>query len=191
MKRYLKIPMTAAIAVAASALAAVALAASTADADIDARVDATLNRFYAQSEGNHNLAQKAAAVLVFPRVTKAGAGVGGEFGKGALMVHGSTVGYYKVTGGSIGATLGVAYHSEVILFMTDEARDHFMHSSDWSIGADAGVAVVKKGAEAQYGTETLHKPVLAFIFGEKGLMGDVSLAGAKVSKLPERQAQAQ
>ncbi len=83
-------------------------------------------------------------MLVFPRVTKAGAGVGGEFGKGALLVHGRTVGYYKVTGGSIGATLGVAYHSEVILFMTDEARDHFMHSSDWSIGADAGVAIVKK-----------------------------------------------
>ena len=189
MNRHLKILMTAAIAAAASALAAVALAAST--AEIDARVDATLNHFYAQSDANHNLAQKAAAVLVFPRVTKAGAGVGGEFGEGALLVHGRTVGYYKVTGGSIGATLGVAHHSEVILFMTDEARDHFMNSSDWSIGADAGVAVVKKGAEAQYDTGTLHKPVLAFVFGERGLMGDISLQGAKVSKLPERQAQAQ
>jgi lipid-binding SYLF domain-containing protein len=189
MKRYLKIPMLAAIAAAASALAAIALAANT--AAIDANVEAALNRFYAQSEANHDLTQKASAVLVFPRVTKAGAGVGGEFGEGALLVHGRTVGYYKVTGGSIGATLGVAHHSEVILFMTDAARDHFMNSSDWSLGADAGVAVVKKGAEAQYATDTMHKPVLAFVFGERGLMGDVSLEGAKVSKLPQRQAQAQ
>jgi lipid-binding SYLF domain-containing protein len=189
MKRYLKIPMAAAIAAAASVLAAVALAAST--ADIDANVDATLNRFYAQSDANRGLAQKAAAVLVFPRVTKAGAGIGGEFGEGALQVHGRTVGYYKVTGGSIGATLGVAHHSEVILFMTDAARDHFMSSSDWSLGADASVAVVRKGADAQFDTETLHKPVLAFVFGEKGLIGDVSLEGAKVSKLAQRQAQAQ
>jgi lipid-binding SYLF domain-containing protein len=189
MKRYLNVPMTAAIAAVASVLAAVALAANS--AAIDTRVDATLNRFYAQNDANRDLVQKAAAVLVFPRVTKGGVGLAGEFGEGALQVHGRTVGYYKVTGGSIGATLGVAHHSEVILFMTDAAREHLMNSSDWSLGADAGVAVVKKGAEAQYDTETLHKPVLAFVFGERGLLGDVSLEGAKVSKLPQRQAQAQ
>jgi len=69
--------------------------------------------------------------------------------------------------------------------MTDEARDHFMNSADWTIGADTGVAVMKKGAGAEYDTGTLNKPVLAFVFGEKGLLGDVSLEGAKVTKLSE------
>jgi lipid-binding SYLF domain-containing protein len=181
--RYLRRPLAAAATAAlAAVLTAVALGANT--AEIDTRVSDTLNQFYSQSDKHRDLAQKASAVLVFPRITKAGAGVGGEFGEGALQTGGRTVGYYKVTGGSVGATLGVARHSEVILFMTDAARDHFMSSHDWSIGADASVAVVKKGAGGEYDTETLRKPVLAFLFNEKGLMGDISLQGAKISKLP-------
>lgn len=160
------------------------MASAASDADIDTRVTDTLNRFYSQSDRHRDLAHRASAILVFPRITKAGVGVSGEFGEGALEVAGRTVGYYKVTGGSIGATLGAARHSEVILFMTDAARDHFMNSRDWSLGADAGVAVVSKGAAGEYDTETLRKPVLAFVFGEKGLIGDVSLEGAKISKLP-------
>lgn len=187
--RYLKRPLAAAATVALAAmLTAVALGAST--AEIDTRVSAALNEFYSQSDKHRDLAQKASAVLVFPRITKAGAGVGGEFGEGALEVGGRTVGYYKVTGGSVGATLGVARHSEVILFMTDAARDHFMSSHDWSIGGDASVAVVSKGAAGEVDTQTLHKPVLAFLFNEKGLMGDVSLEGTKVSKLASGASQA-
>jgi lipid-binding SYLF domain-containing protein len=187
LNRYLRIPLAAAVTALAGVLTTVALGANT--ADVDSRVSDTLTRFYSQNDRHREMAQKASAVLVFPRVTKVGAGVGGEYGEGALQVGGRTVGYYKVTGGSVGATLGAARHSEVILFMTDAARDHFMNSHDWSIGADANVAVVKHGAGAEYDTATLHKPVLAFIFNEKGLMGDVSLQGAKISKLPEAQAQ--
>lgn len=187
LNHYMRIPLATAVTALAAVLTTVALGANT--ADIDSRVADTLSRFYSQNDRHREMAQKASAVLVFPRVTKAGAGVGGEFGEGALEVGGRTVGYYKVTGGSVGATLGVARHSEVILFMTDAARDHFVNSHDWSIGGDANVAVVKHGAGAEYDTGTMGKPVLAFIFNEKGLMGDVSLEGAKISKLPAGQAQ--
>jgi lipid-binding SYLF domain-containing protein len=177
MKRQLLVSM------AAATVALWGAAASAAPTpEIDAGVQAALTRFYAQDPGHRELAHKAAAVLVFPRVTKAGVGVGGEYGEGALEVHGKTVGYYKVTGASAGATLGAARRSEVILFMTDEARDKFLNSRDWTVGVDAGVAVVK-GAGAQLDTETLRKPVVAFVFGEQGLIADVSLEGAKVSKL--------
>jgi hypothetical protein len=47
------------------------------------------------------------------------------------------------------------------------------------------VAVVKKGAGGNYDSETLKKPVLVFVFGEKGLMGDASLQGAKISKIKQ------
>ena len=187
LNRYLGIPLAAAVTALAAILTTVALGANT--AEIDTRVTDALSQFYSQNDRHRDMAQKASAVLVFPRVTKAGAGVGGEFGEGALQVGGRTVGYYKVTGGSVGATLGAARHSEVILFMTEAARDHFMNSHDWSIGADASVAVIKHGAGAEYDTAQLRKPVLAFIFNEKGLMGDVSLEGAKISKLPAAQAQ--
>jgi lipid-binding SYLF domain-containing protein len=173
-------------ALAAFFVAAGGLALAATPADIDAGVAGTLDRFYAQDQTHRDLTQKAAAVLVFPEVTKAGAGVGGEYGKGALEVSGRTVGYYKITGASVGATLGAARRSEVILFMTDAARDKFMHSHDWSIGADTGVAVAHKGAGADYEAGRLNKPVLAFVFGEKGLIADASLEGAKISRLPQQ-----
>jgi len=174
--------LTGAVAAIALAFSALAVAAST--PEINARVEAALSRFYAQGPNHRELANKASAMLVFPSITKAGAGVGGEYGEGALQVHGKTVGYYKLTGASAGATLGVARRSEVILFMTDAALEKFMNSKDWTVGIDAGVAVVK-GAGAQYDSETLRKPVVAFVFGEKGLIADVSLEGAKVTKLPQ------
>lgn len=172
------------VAVIFGALAATAaLALDT--AALDKEVAATLERFYALSKNNQFLEQNAAAVLVFPKITKAGVGVGGEHGDGALLENGKTVGYYSISGASIGLTLGVSEHSQVILFNTAEARDKFLKSSNWSMGADASVAVVKKGAGGTYDSETLKKPVLAFVFGEKGLMGDASLQGAKINKIKQ------
>jgi lipid-binding SYLF domain-containing protein len=172
------------VAVVFGALAATAaLALDT--AALDTKVAATLERFYSLSKNNRFLEQNAAAVLVFPTITKAGAGVGGEHGDGALLENGKTVGYYSISGASVGLTLGVSQHSQVILFNTAEARDKFLKSSNWSIGADASVAVVKTGAGGTYDSETLKKPVLAFVFGEKGLMGDASLQGAKISKIKQ------
>jgi lipid-binding SYLF domain-containing protein len=173
----------AALAAVFATFSAAALALNT--PTIDTRVEGALNRFYAQGENHRELAHRAAAVLVFPRVTKAGAAVGGEFGEGALLVHGKTVGYYAVTGASVGATLGAARRSEVILFMTDAALDRFMQSHEWTMGADTGVAFMHRGAGGKYDTQTLNKPVLAFVFGEQGLIADASLQGAKISKLKE------
>jgi len=165
----------------AALLGSVALAVDT--AALDKQVAATLNRFYALKPENKSLVDHAVAVLVFPDITKAGIGVGGEHGDGALLEQGHTSGYYSITGASIGVTLGVSHHSEVIIFNTQAARDKFVNGQDWSIGADASVAVAKTGAGGNYDTTTLKKPVAAFVFGEKGLMGDASLGGAKISKI--------
>ena len=170
-----------AVAAVTALIATVAFAVDT--AAIDTQVSAALDRFYALNERNKYLADNAAAVLVFPSITKAGAGVGGEHGDGALLQGGKTVGYYSVSGASIGVTLGVSRHSEVILLQTPQARDKFLNSKDWSIGADTSVAVAKMGAGDRYDTQTLSKPVLAFVFAEKGLMGDASLQGAKISRI--------
>jgi lipid-binding SYLF domain-containing protein len=158
-----------------------ALAADT--ATIDKQVAGTLTRFDALSPKHPGLISHAVGVLVFPRITKAGVGVGGEHGDGSLSVGGKTVAYYSVSGASIGLTLGVARHSEVILFNSQQALDKFTNGGDWSIGADTSVVIMKDGAGGDYDVETLHKPVLVFVFGEKGLMGDASLKGAKISKI--------
>jgi lipid-binding SYLF domain-containing protein len=152
-------------------------------AEIDAGVQATLQSFYAQNAEHQELVKKAAAVLVFPHVTKAGVGLGGLHGEGALLVDGKIVKHFEVTGASLGATLGAAEHSEVILFMTKEAREDFQRSKGWTLSADAGVAVASKGAGVEYDTETLRRPVLSFVLGEQGLMGDLSLQGFRISPI--------
>jgi len=151
-------------------------------AEIDASVSDTLARFNTLNPNHEALLRKAAGVLVFPRVTKAGAGVAGEHGQGVLQVKGRTVGYYSVASASVGLTLGVAKHSEIIVFMTQDSLDKFVNSRGWSVGADAGIAVVK-GAAGDYDTQTLQRPILGFVFGEKGLIADVSLEGSKINRI--------
>jgi lipid-binding SYLF domain-containing protein len=169
------------VAVAALLFSAVSLGA-TKD-QIDARVQNTLIQFDQLSPTNQDLVGRAKGILVFPRVTKGGAGVAGEFGEGALRVNGQNVGYYSLASASVGLTLGVAKHDEIIMFMTQEALDKFTSTKGWAVGADTGVAVLSKGAGGDYDTKTLQRPILGFVFAEKGLIADVSLDGSKITQL--------
>lgn len=163
-------------------LAATAPSFAATKAELDASANKAMKHFYTLGSKNKELAGKAAGILVFPSVTKAGAGVAGEYGEGVLRVKGKTVDYYSVSSASVGATLGVGSHSEMIMFMTQEALDKFLESNGWSVGADAAVSVVTQGAGGEYDTATLGKPILGFVFSQKGLIGDLSLEGAKITK---------
>jgi len=130
-----------------------------------------------------DLVKKAQGVLVFPDVYKAAIGVGGEYGKGALRVGGKTGGYYSIASGSVGLQLGAEERNIVFMFMTPQALADFRNSSGWQAGANAGVAVVKKGSEGSVDTSQINAPVLVFVFGHAGLMADASVEGTKISKL--------
>ena len=174
---------------AVAALATLSLGATlsfaAARGDIDKDVTSTLSEFNALNEANAGLVKKAAGMLVFPHITKGGIGVAGEFGEGVLQVKGKTVGYYSVGGGSVGLTLGLAKRSEVIMFMTQDALDKFMKSDGWSIGADAGVTVVSTKLGADYDSMVQKSPILAFAFAGKGLIGDLSVEGSKITKIKD------
>jgi lipid-binding SYLF domain-containing protein len=152
-------------------------------AEIDASADKALKHFYTLTPANERLASKAAGVLIFGGVTKAGAGVAGEYGEGVLRLKGDSTDYYQVVSASVGLTLGVGKHREIIMFMTQDSLDKFMHSAGWSAGADSAIAVVKSGAGGEYDSETVGKPILGFIFGEKGLLADLSFEGSKITKI--------
>jgi lipid-binding SYLF domain-containing protein len=173
---------------AASSFAAVALLLSAVSfgatkAEINERVHVAMHQFYELNPQHKDLVARAKGVLVFPRITKGGVGVGGQFGEGALRIDGKNVDYYSIASASVGVTLGLAKRKEVILFMTQEALDKFVNSHGWTIGADTNVAVLSKGAGGSYDTQTLQRPILGFVFGEKGLIGDISLEGSKVTKI--------
>jgi lipid-binding SYLF domain-containing protein len=151
--------------------------------EIDVSVSDTLRRFTNANPAHAELLRKAVGVLVFPRITKAGAGIGGEHGDGALLKGGATADYYSLTSASVGLTLGAGQRSQILLFMTHEALSKFEASHSYSLGVDAQVAVVSQGAGGAYDTETLKKPILGFVFDEKGLIGDISLSGSKIKRI--------
>jgi lipid-binding SYLF domain-containing protein len=179
----MKRKLFAASGLAAAALLMSAVSFGATSAEIDERVHVAMHQFYELNPQHKDLVARAKGVLVFPRITKGGVGVGGEFGEGALRIDGKDVAYYSVSSASVGLTLGLAKHKEVILFMTQESLDKFTNSHGWTVGADTNVAVLSKGAGGDYDSKTLQRPILGFVFGEKGLIGDVSLEGAKITKL--------
>ncbi|MGF6777443.1 BPSL1445 family SYLF domain-containing lipoprotein [Paraburkholderia sp. GAS334] len=150
---------------------------------IDASVDGTISRLYSTVPGSRELVSKARGILVFPSVIQAGFIVGGQYGEGALRVGGATAGYYSTVSGSFGLTAGGQSKSIIFLFMTQDSLDKFRNSDGWSVGGDASVALVKIGANGSIDTTTATAPVEVFVMTNAGLMGDISIAGTKVTRL--------
>jgi lipid-binding SYLF domain-containing protein len=69
------------------------------------------------------------------------------------------------------------------MFMTGEALDKFRNSSGWEAGANAQVTMIDEGKAANISSVMADNPVIAFVFGQKGLMGDLSIQGSKITKL--------
>jgi len=113
---------------------------------INAEVNATLDRLFRHVPGTHELAGRAAGVLVFPTVLKAGMGIGGEYGEGALRVGGRTAGYFNTIAASFGFQLGAQARSVTILFMTPQALEAFRRVDGWKVGVDGSVAIITVGA---------------------------------------------
>lgn len=163
---------------------AAAPAANAASAhEIDVSVNETLDRFYHRIGGARELAHKAVGVLVFPSVVKAGLGVGGEYGEGALRINGRTVDYYNTLGASFGFQLGVQQRSVIIMFMTPEALDQFRRTRGWKVGVDGSVAIVTVGVGGAIDTNKITSPVIGFILDPKGLMYNLTLEGSKISRI--------
>lgn len=150
---------------------------------IDSKVDFAISKLYSTVEGSRELVSKSQGMLVFPSVVQAGFIVGGSYGEGALRVGGHTVGYYSTASGSFGLTAGGQEKTVIFLFMTQESLNDFRNSSGWSVSGDASVALVKVGANGKIDTTTATAPVQVFVMTNAGLMGDLSLAGIKVSRL--------
>ncbi len=95
------------------------------------------------------LMNRAKAVLIAPRIFKAGFFVGGEGGTAVLLVRGahgwSDPAFYTVGSASFGLQIG-AQESEMIMFvMSDRALNALMRDK-FQIGANAGIAVATLGS---------------------------------------------
>ena len=152
-------------------------------AELNATADEAVNSLFAESGAARELAEKADGMLIFPSVYKAGIGIGGEYGEGVLRIKGETVDYYSTAAASIGFQLGAQKKSIVLLFMTPEALKKFRASAGWEVGVDGSVALVEFGAGKEFDTNTIKDPIIGFVFGNKGLMYNLSLEGSKMTKI--------
>ena len=164
-------------------VAAPSISHAASAAAIDADVNATLHSFEDQIPGARELAIKAAGILVFPSVVKAGIGVGGEYGEGLLIIHGRPGGYYNLVSASFGFQLGVQSRSVIIMFMTQDALASLQNSYGWKAGVDGSIAIVTLGTGGSIDTENLTGPVIGFILDPTGLMYNLTLEGSKISPI--------
>ena len=176
--------MRIAVIAAAAMLATVAgdVVAASAE-EINIKVDAALDLFRQKVSGGDRFLDKAKGVLVFPNVIKAGLVVGGEYGEGALRVGAKTIAYYSTAAASIGFQLGAQSKTVVLVFLRQQALDDFRRSSGWKAGVDGSIAIVKWGVGEDINTVDIKDPIVGFVFNNKGLMYNLTLEGAKFTRI--------
>jgi lipid-binding SYLF domain-containing protein len=158
-------------------------AGKTAAAELSRDADASLKQLYANVPLAKALGPKAHAILVFPKVTKAGLGVGGQYGEGALLQKGKAIAYYNTTGASFGLQAGVQQYGYAMFFMNANALAQLDKAEGFEVGVGPSVVVVDKGMAKTTTTTTMKDDIYAFIFGQKGLMAGLGIQGNKITKI--------
>jgi lipid-binding SYLF domain-containing protein len=145
--------------------------------------EAALQSLYGNQPAAKALGDKAAGVLVFPNIVRAGFIIGGSGGEGVLYKKGVASGYYSSGSASVGLQAGMQSFGYAVFFMTDAELKKFQKGSGWDIGAAPTVVLVDAGLAKDLNTTTLKSNIYAFIFDQKGLMAGLSLQGQKISKI--------
>ena len=164
------------------ALGSVDISFAASAKEIDERADAALE-FLRNEMKNGVDYLNAKAVLVIPRAAKVGFIVGGEYGEGVMRIRGKTVDYYSLAGVSVGFQFGLQERNIILVFAEEEALKRFRESSGWKVGADGSVVLAETGVSGFADTTTANPFIIGHVFGQGGLMVNVSLEGAKFTKL--------
>jgi lipid-binding SYLF domain-containing protein len=164
------------------AVLAPALAAQT-DPEADRAAVAALRRLLSINPAARKLDRKAIAVLMFPKIVKAGFLFGGAYGEGALLRGVTTVGYYNSAAASYGLQAGIQWYSYALFFMNEGALNYLNASQGFEIGVGPSVVVVDDGMAKKFSSTTLTQDVYAVIFGQRGLMAGIGIEGSKITKI--------
>jgi lipid-binding SYLF domain-containing protein len=145
--------------------------------------EAALAGLYRVQPGTRELGDRARAVLVFPTITQAGLGIGGEYGRGCMIENGDVVGYYNVVGGTFGLQIGGQSFSQAYFFNSPEALKTFRDTKGLELGAGVTAVAASYGANGEITTSTLQKPVVVVSWGQSGLMAGATIEGAKITEI--------
>jgi SH3 domain-containing YSC84-like protein 1 len=132
-----------------------------------------------------SILDKADCVLVFPSVKKVAIGIGGSYGRGALVCRKGTKmngtwgapAMYSLDEGSLGIQLGSTATDFVLVIMNQKGADQILNGKT-KLGSNAAAAAGPTGAQAtSYNADAMNVDVLTYS-RSKGLFAGVSLEGA-------------
>jgi lipid-binding SYLF domain-containing protein len=129
------------------------------------------------------VSKKAKAILVFPKIVKAGLVFGGSYGEGVLIKGGVPSEYFNSVSASWGWQAGAESYAYFVFLMSDKAVKYLATSKGWEIGVGPSVVVVNEGAGKNFSTSTMKGDAYAFISDQQGLMASLSIEGTKISKI--------
>ena len=158
-----------------------AVAASAEDLNKDAAQ--ALQILYKSNPVAESISKQAKAVLVFPKIIKAGLVFGGSYGEGVLTKDSRFVGYYNSVSASWGWQAGAESYGYVVFLMNNKAVKYLDKSNGWEIGIGPNVVVVNEGAAKNLSSSTLKDDAYAFIFDQQGLMASLSIEGTKITRI--------
>lgn len=171
---------TAAFAVLGT-MAMPAAAASAEDLDRDAQQ--ALAALYKTNPTAELISKRAKAVLVFPKIIKAGLIFGGSYGEGVLIKNAKVVEYYNSVSASWGWQAGAESYAYVVFLVSDRAVRQLETTKGWEIGVGPNVVVMNEGLAKNVSTTTIKDDAYAFITDQQGLMASLSIEGTKISRI--------
>lgn len=180
-RMFVPLLMFAALSLTSVGLLNSARAATAEDLDKDSRQ--ALQILYKTHPLAESMSHKAKAVLVFPKVIKAGLVFGGGYGEGELLKGSKVDGYYNSVTGSWGLQAGAQSYAYAVFLMSDKAVQYVGNTKGWEIGVGPTVVVVDEGVAKNLSTSTLKDDAYAFVFDQEGLMAGVSIEGTKISRI--------
>ena len=129
--------------------------------------------------------EKAECVIVFPSVLKLAVGIGGSYGRGAMVCRTGSgfkgpwgaPAMYALEGGSFGFQLGGQATDLVLLVMNDRGAQSIL-SSKVKLGADASAAAGPKGRDASADTDAYLRAEILSYSRSRGLFAGISLEGS-------------
>jgi lipid-binding SYLF domain-containing protein len=151
--------------------------------EIDDDAAAALRALYDGTPSARVLGEKAAGILVFPNIVKAGFIVGAQLGEGTLFKGGRKVANYRSVAGSYGLQAGVQSFGYAMFLMTPAAVEYLDKSGGWEVGVGPSVVVLDAGAARNITTTTIQNDIYAFVFDQKGLMAGAGIQGSKITRI--------
>jgi lipid-binding SYLF domain-containing protein len=142
-----------------------------------------------QQSDAQDFLRRARAVLVCPRIFRAGFIIGGEGGTCVLVGRDgggswSSPAFYTMGAGSIGLQIGVQDAAVIIMVMTDRGLNALLNSQ-FSFGAEAAISVATIGSSIQGATTTAAGADIVAIARTRGLFAGISLQGNVLTYLPD------